>query len=418
MSAPLSPRLRRIRLLAFALGAAGFFIAFFHRVAPGAIAADLRSAYELSATTLGFVAALYFYPYALLQLPSGVLADSVGPRRLFTGGMVVAGMGSLLFAFAPGAGWLLAGRGLVGVGVAVVFVSVLKLIANWFRDNEFGTWVGVLQLIGNTGAVLAAWPLAWVVQHVAWAGVFAVIGVASILLAVALWFGVQDAPPGAATVGGRRAGWTEGLAVVSRNPQTWMAFAMHFGILGSYMTFAGLWAVPYLTDGQGLSRSDATLHVTVMIIGFALVAPVIGSASDRSGLRRPFIRGISLAYLACWIPLVMGWKLPMWASLALFAFVGLSIGNSVLCWAVAKEVNPPALAGTATSLVNTGGFLGAALLQPAVGWILDRSADVPQAEAYGRAAGLLAGVALAGVVAAFLLRETHCRNVHRQDWDR
>jgi len=413
LSAPLSPRLRRIRLLAFALGAAGFFIAFFHRVAPGAIAADLRSAYELSATMLGFVAALYFYPYALLQLPSGVLADSVGPRRLFTGGMVVAGVGSLLFAFAPGAGWLLAGRGLVGVGVAVVFVSVLKLIANWFRDNEFGTWVGVLQLVGNTGAVLAAWPLAWVVQYVAWSGVFAVIGVASIVLAVALWFGVQDAPPGAASADGPRTGWAEGLAVVSRNPQTWMAFTMHFGILGSYMTFAGLWAVPYLTDGQSLSRADATLHVTVMIIGFALVAPVIGAASDRSGLRRPFVRGISLAYLACWVPLVMGWALPMWASLTLFTLVGMCIGNSVLCWAVAKEVNPPALAGTATSLVNTGGFLGTALLQPAVGWILDASADVSRLEAYCRAAGLLALVARVGLVAAFGLRETRCSNVFR-----
>jgi len=415
VSASLSPQLRRIRLLAFALGTAGFMFAFFHRVAPGAIAADLREAYQLSATTLGFVAALYFYPYALMQLPSGVLADTIGPRKLFTGGMLVAGVGSLLFAYAPSVAWLLAGRGLVGFGVAVVFVSVLKLIANWFRDNEFGTWVGVLQLLGNLGAVLGAWPLAWAVQVVSWSSVFAGIGVASIALAAALWFWVQDAPPGEASGGApvRRTGWAEGIGVVARNPQTWAAFLMHFGILGSYMTFAGLWAVPYLTDGLGYSRSDATLHVTVMILGFAVCAPVIGTLSDRTGLRRPFVRGLTLLYLACWVPVVLGWKLPFVVSLALFALVGATMACSILCWAIGKEVNPPALAGTATSFVNTGGFLGAALLQPAVGWILDASGDVSKLEAYCRAAGLLAMVAAVGVGAAFGLRETRCGNVYR-----
>ena len=138
-----------MRALAFALGAAAFVLAFFHRVAPGAIAADLRSTFGASATTLGFIAAFYFYPYAAMQLPSGLLADSIGPRRLFTAGSLVAGAGSLLFAYAPSVGWLLAGRALVGLGVAVAFVSVLKLIASWYSEREFGTWVGVLQMLGN-----------------------------------------------------------------------------------------------------------------------------------------------------------------------------------------------------------------------------------------------------------------------------
>jgi MFS family permease len=121
-----------LRRLAYALGAAAFVLSFFHRVAPGAIVADMRTTFGASATTLGFIAAFYFYPYAAMQLPSGVLADSIGPRRLFTGGSLVAGAGSLVFAFAPSVGWLLAGRALVGLGVAVVFISVLKLIASWF----------------------------------------------------------------------------------------------------------------------------------------------------------------------------------------------------------------------------------------------------------------------------------------------
>jgi MFS family permease len=150
-----SARYRRLRRIAYALGTAAFLLAFFHRLAPGAIAADLRATFGASATALGFIAAFYFYPYAAMQLPCGVLADSIGPRRLFTAGCVAAGVGSVLFALAPNIAWLLVGRALVGFGVAVAFVSVLKLIASWYREREFATWVGVLMLIGNVGGILA-----------------------------------------------------------------------------------------------------------------------------------------------------------------------------------------------------------------------------------------------------------------------
>jgi sugar phosphate permease len=211
-------------------------LAFFHRVAPGAIAADLRAQFHTSATMLGFIAAFYFYPYAAMQLPSGVLADTIGPRRLFTGGCLVAGAGSLLFAFAPDVGWLLAGRALVGLGVAVAFVSVLKLIANWFGEREFATWTGVLQLIGNLGGTLGAWPLAWLVQRVSWREVFAGAGAISIALAACIWLWVRDTPreagltrpgesggeggsgaAGAADPRPGQGGWLRGLAQVAAN---------------------------------------------------------------------------------------------------------------------------------------------------------------------------------------------------------
>lgn len=396
-------------------------LAFFHRVAPGAIAADLRAQFHTSATMLGFVAAFYFYPYAAMQLPAGLLADTAGPRRLFTAGSLVAGAGSLMFAFAPSAGWLLAGRALVGLGVAVAFISVLKLIASWFSEREFATWVGVLQLIGNLGGTLGAWPLAWLVQYVSWREVFAGAGVVSLVLAACIWLWVRDSPREAGLHGVRGApapaaaaapeGWARGLARVASNGQTWLAFVVLFGLIGSYLTFSGLWAVPYLMDAMGMERERATLHVTVMILGFAFSAPAAGLLSDRLGLRLPPLRLLSVGYLLCWLPWTMGWSLPFWASMAVFAGMGVGISGAVTCWAIAKENNPPALSGTATSLVNAGGFLAVALLQPAVGWIIDRSAGAPAIDAYRNAAGLLAAVALAGVLAAFALRETRCRNV-------
>jgi sugar phosphate permease len=420
----LSARYRRLRWIAYALGALAFILSFFHRVAPGAIVADLRAAFDASSTALGFIAAFYFYPYAAMQLPSGVLADSVGPRKLITFGSLVAGAGSLLFAYAPSVAWLLAGRALVGFGVAVAFISVLKLIASWYGDREFGTWVGAMMLLGNLGALLAAYPLAWITQFVSWRSVFAVAGALSVGIALCVWLWVRDDPrqaglPSVHSVEDRAAGasrpsvgWWAGLMQVARNRDTWPGFFMHLGIVGSYLTFSGLWAVPYLVDALGHTRTSATLHVTAMILGFAFGSLAVGTLSDRMGRRLPLLRALSLLYLLAWLPWVMGWQLPVAGSIAAFAAMGIGISGASLAWALAKELNPPALSGTATSLVNTGGFLGTALFQPLVGWVLDHFRAGATLEAYRSAAAVLAAIALFGVVAGFRLRETGCRNVY------
>ena len=418
-------RYRRLRRLAYALGATAFILAFFHRLAPGAIAADLRATFDTSATALGFIAAFYFYPYAAMQLPCGVLADSIGPRRLFTAGSVVAGIGSMLFAFAPDVVWLLAARALVGLGVAVAFVSVLKLIASWYSDREFGTWVGVLMLLGNVGGVLATVPLAWITQHVSWREVFAGAGALSLLLALCTWLWVRDDPRDAGLPSARaledghetaptHAGWWDGVVRVVANRDTWPAFFMHFGMIGSFLTFAGLWAVPYLTDGLGLARENATLHVTLMILGLAFGSFAVGALSDRMRRRLPLLRSLAVLYVASWLPWVFGWRLAPAASLAAAALMGIGIAGATLAWAIAKELNPPALAGTATSLVNTAGFLGTALFQPMVGWVLDRAGPGATLGSYRVAAAALAAIALFGVAAAFCIRETRCRNVYAE----
>jgi len=410
-------RYLRLRRIAYALGTAAFLLAFFHRLAPGAIAADLRATFHASSTVLGFIAALYFYPYALMQLPSGVLADSIGPRRLFTAGCVGAGIGSLVFAVAPNVGWLLVGRALVGFGVAVAFVSVLKLIASWYNEREFATWVGVLMLIGNVGGVLATVPLAWLTQYVSWRQVFVVAGVVSLVLAICIWLWVRDDPHDAglaeqASVPQAHGGWWDGVVRVATNRDTWPGFFMHLGMIGSYLTFAGLWAVPYLTDGLGLARPIATLHVTMMILGLAFGSFAVGTISDRVRRRLPLVRALALLYLASWLPWMLGWQLPLPLSLAASALMGIGISGASLAWALAKEVNAPALAGTATSVVNTAGFLGTALFQPMVGWVLDQTGTGSTFDRYRMAAALLAAIALTGVIAAFRLRETRGRNIY------
>ncbi|MFN7085477.1 MAG: MFS transporter [Burkholderiales bacterium] len=408
-----------IRWVVFSLGAAAFFLSFFHRVAPAAIAEELTRTFEVSGAALGALAATYFYIYTVMQLPTGVLADTLGPRRVLAAGGVVAGMGSIIFGTADSVAMAALGRTLVGFGVSVAFICLLKLNANWFAEREFATAVGLSNIFGMSGALLATAPLAWLVTLVSWRVVFVVIGVLSLALAAATWQRVHDHPAAAApeisvTPFGER--WHHGLAEVLRNRATWPGFWVNFGLSGSYMSFIGLWAVPFLVEVHGMSPLAASRHTSLMLIVFAFSAVGIGALSDRIGRRRPPLIVAAAVYFGCWLLWLAGAaELAPGMTYAIFALMGLSATGFTLSWTCAKEANRPRYSGMATSLANTGGFLAVGILQPLVGWTLDRSLAAGLAAstlaAFRPALAVLAAFAAIGFAGALFIRETHCRNI-------
>jgi MFS family permease len=410
---------RRLRWVVFGLAAAAFWLSFFHRIAPAAIAGDLQSAFGIGGAMLGTLAATYFVIYTVMQVPTGVLNDTLGPRRVLAAGCVIAGIGSLAFAAAESVTAAVLGRALAGLGVSVAFVSMLKLNANWFEERRFATVTGLGAMIGLTGALAAAAPLAWIVTLVPWRVVFVAAGVASLLLAAAIWLVVSDRPAGAASAvpdapcARERTGWRLGLMQVARNPATWPCFWVGFGMSGSYMTFVGLWAVPYFVHGYGLTVVEATQLTSLMLVSFAIAQAGIGAYSDRIGRRRPLIVAFALIYLGCWIAWLSGIAAIPGASYVVSTVMGASVCGMTLSWACAKEVNPPNYSGIAISLVNTSAFLAVGLLQPMVGWLLDRSAAgaAYTGAHYAPGIALLTACAGIGLAGALFVRETHCRNI-------
>ncbi len=409
-------RPRRMRFAATALFIylvllAGYVLSFVHRTAPAAIADELTRAFHVNGAVLGTLAATYFYVYTVLQVPVGVLADTIGPRIIVTAGAVVAAAGSILFGLAPG--WELAavGRVLVGIGVAVTFVALLKVCANWFPPQRFASLNGITLLAGNLGAAAAGAPLVWLVTVASWRSVFVGLGLASLALAVLTWIVVRDkpqecgfkvsyAPPQATAVH-----WAPALRAVLTNPASWPAFFVNIGVAGSFFAFAGLWVVPYLHEGRGLPQAVASNHASLLVLGVALGSLVVGLLSDRLRSRVGLMRLFAVLYALSWLPLVFRLELPLALSYAWFFVMGLFVPAFVLTWTVAKEMNRPEHAGMAVSLVNTGIFLGAGILQPLVGALLDAARPTlgPTA-AWDRAIWLFASTAAAGAVCTLFVK--------------
>lgn len=425
---------QRLRWAIYAVLVSAFMLVFFHRMAPAVVSAELMLTFGTTGATLGSLAAMYYYVYTVMQIPAGVLADTIGARAVAVAGNLVAGVGSIVFGLAESIEIAFFGRFLVGLGVSVIFVGLMKSNTLWFREQMFGLISGLTVFLGNLGAVLSAGPLAWLLGFVSWRTAFVGIGAASLLLAALSLLIVRNRPEdagfpslramaGQASHAPRARHWAQDMRTVWSNPRTWAGFGFNFGMAGSLFSLVGLWAVPLLRDVHGLARDEAAQYTTLSLLMVAASSLLLGWISDRLKRRKAVMLAGALAYvLICAALLWAPWR-PGAGGLALFALLGLSGSGFVLSYACAKEVCAPALSGMAISVVNTGLFLGAAIMQPLFGWVLDRGWDgtlengvrIYSAANYQQALWLMLGFAALALISATRLTETRCRNITLND---
>jgi sugar phosphate permease len=410
------------------LGAVLYLIGFFQRVAPAVLTRELSAEFSLTAAALGNLSAVYFYSYVAMQIPTGVLADHYGPRRVLTAGAALAAAGTFLFAMAESLPLVLLGRFLIGASVGVAFVSMMKLSTHWFASERFAMVAGLALASGVVGAVSAGAPLRWLADAFGWRGVMLGAGTFTAMLAVAMWLVVRDDPGDrgfrsfiTAPRSNRPAhSMLGGIARVLRERNVWLIFVVNGGISGPSLTFAGLWGVPFLVTHYGVSTATAALITSLTLLSWALAGPLVGHFSDRVGERKPlYVLGAVLATLG-WGTVFLVPDLPLPVLIAVLVATGIASAVVMIGFAYAKESAPMSLAGTTGGVINMGNMLGGMLMQPAVGWVLDRfwsgevlnGARVYSFEAYRAGFSLLLFWLELAVVLALLTRETHARQRH------
>lgn len=420
----------RLAWSVWGLGALFYLIGFYQRVAPAVMTAELMSEFKISATALGHLSAFYYYAYVTMQIPTGILSDLWGPRRLLTIGAFVAGIGALMFSMAPNLLWANLGRLLVGASVGVAYVGTLKLAGNWFPSHLFAVVSGLALMFGIIGAVFAGVPLRLAVDFWGWRPVMLASAIITFAVCAAIWLIVRDDPKDNGTTGHNdfkaatknefRFRILSSIGEVFKYPNTALLAIIPGGIVGCLLTFSGLWGVPFLTTHYGMQATEAAALASTLLVAWAIGGPILGGLSDRIGRRKPlYLMGCALSLFG-WSLIVYYPNLPVAGLVVLLLVTGFASGSMIIGFAFAKESVPSQLAGTVSGITNMGVMMGPTLLQPAVGWVLDRrwhgeilaGVRIYSLDAYRAGFSLMIAWTALALVLCFFTKETHCRQLH------
>jgi len=408
------------RWLVFAVLAGGYVLVYFHRLCPAVVAVDMMNDLKTGGALLGLLGSAYFYPYAVMQIPAGLLADSWGARRTVTLFTLIAFVGALIIGLAPNVTVAIAGRVLVGLGVSMLFVPTMKILTEWFRPHEFARMTGILLAMGGLGSLVSATPLALVTGWFGWRMAFVAVAGLTLLLALLVWMVVRDRPddmgwsiPGK-TNGGAMLdiSLADGVKQVLANVNFWVLAGWFFFQSAVFFSFAGLWGGPYLSHVYNLDRAGAGQVLSMLAVGLIAGGPTQTWLSNRvcKG-RKPVLIISSLVTSGLTGLLVFATADMSLNVLSLICFLmGMFTSASVVIgFSATKELFPVQIAGTAIGLINLFPFAGGAVFQPVLGWILQRhevSENVYSVAGYQSAFVVLLCCGLTALCCAGIMRET------------
>jgi len=352
-----------------------YLLAVFHRssLAVAGLAASER--FGITASQLATFTMLQLLVYAGMQIPVGLLVDRFGPRRVLLSGAVMMILAQAGFALAHSYGFALLARAFVGVGDAMTFICVLKLVNTWFAPRRIPLLTQLTGLLGQLGAIIAAVPMTWALGHLGWTRSYLLAASLGIVLVVAMLAVVHDQPT-SRTVSGPPLSWTQirlSLGASWAQPGTRLGFWMHFTTQFSATTMGLLWGYPFLVQGEGRSDDVAGVLLTVMVVAVMIAGPVLGWAITRHPWHRStMVLGIVLAIASAWT-LVLAWpgQAPLWALVLLVLITGVGGPASMIGFDLGRTSNPADRLASATGIINQGGFLASLVLVIAIGVVLD-----------------------------------------------
>ena len=396
-----------------------YLLVFFHRVCPSVIAMDMQRAFGVGGALLGVLGSAYFYPYAIMQLPVGLLVDSWGPRRTVSFFLFFAALGSILMGMADGISLAVLGRVLVGIGVSTVFVSNFKLLTDWFPPKRTTLLGGIFLSVGGVGALAASYPLAVLSIRFGWNWTLGAIGGVTAVMALLVFLVVRDHPPGYGPGTGRpdpvstmtrpRGVW-RGMIHVMKSARIWPLAAWSGFCIGITFAFGGMWSVPYLQHVYGMSKSQAGQYQTMFGLALIVASPALSLLANRIGRRTVMVWSSLVLCLGYGLLYVFTDSLPGWAIYLAF-FLIFSAGNATgpLAAVSARELFHPSLAGTAIGLVNCFPFFVGGIMQVVLGGVLERAGKIEEAytvAGYHTVFLLCFASAVVSLVSSWFIRET------------
>ncbi|GGH94992.1 nitrate/nitrite transporter [Arthrobacter liuii] len=361
--------------LIWTIGIFGYLVAVAQRTSFGVVGLEATERFHATASAISFFTVLQLLVYAGLQIPVGLLVDRFGSRAMVAGGAVLMGLGQLQMAFAESIPGGVLGRVLVGAGDAMTFISVIRLIPLWFAPARVPLVTQLTGMSGQLGQLFSVLPFALVLHLAGWTPAFLMLAGMSALAVVLVLLLLQDAPPGTGRPHARQGLRATGasLARAWRQPGTRLGMWSHFTIQFSGTVFAMTWGYPFLISGQGLDAGTVAALMALYVAAAMAVGPFIGRFVSRHPLRRStMVLLIAGATAVAWAAvLLLPGRAPLWLLAGLVVVLAIGGPGSMIGFDFARTFNPAHRIGTATGIVNVGGFIAALVSIFLIGLVLD-----------------------------------------------
>ena len=409
------------------LGSLFYVYEFFLRVTPSALTHELMRDLSLNAMSLSVLSACFFYAYTPLQIPAGLLCDRFGPKKALTAAIALCSIATILFASASGF-WLGAlTRFLTGMASSLAFVGPLALAARWYPPKYFAMIAGLIQLMGSVGAIFGSGPVAAIAHQLGWRETLVWTASLGIVLTVLFFLMLQDGPevdpdlrqedPGVNSIAEQ---WGK-LKILCQNKQVWWVGAAGFACWAPMSIFAELWGANFLTSAYNVSATKATTAMSWVWIAVAIGSPLAGWWSDRIRSRRiPLFIFYSIGIIASLV--LIYHHFTSWISIDFVLFLfGLTAAAQPITFGLMRDITPEDMTATAVGFNNMCVIAGATLLQPLVGFLLQKNwlhkivdhAPVYSLSNFQHALLLIPCASLIGLLIALKgVKETRCESVN------
>jgi MFS family permease len=380
--APADPTLRyrlggRRAWMVWSAAISVYILAVFHRTSLGVAGLVAAERFHISSAQLATFTMVQLFVYAAMQVPVGAVLDRVGAKKLLVAGVILMTGGQFAFAFASTFGAGVWARVFVGMGDAMIFISLVQLVALWFPPARTAMITQLTGVLGQVGAVAATVPLSAALHSWGWTHSFAAAASVGVLLGIVLIVVIRDSPyedHHRDELKMRAVG--RALKLAWAEPGTRLGLWSHFSAQFGATVFALLWGFPFLVSGQGLTPAAASGLLIVMTVTTIVTSPLVGGFVTRWPYSRStLILWIVASIMAVWaVVLLWPGRAPLWLLVVLVVVLAVGGPGSMVGFDLARTFNPPTRLGSATGIVNVGGFVASLGTVALIGVVLDQVA--------------------------------------------
>lgn len=397
-----------------------FLFQFLLQSSPSVMVSSLVEHFNTSELGVSILASSFFYTYATLQIPAGILVDRCNIKYIFIVGLTALSLASIYFAHSASFHSAMLTRIIMGIAALPGLVGALYIANQWFPKKYFALFVGLTEMVGLLGAAFGQSILAQGVIHFGWQNTLTTIGMAGLVVTFIGAFIVRENPKVKHREKLRKArgdhananSFLKDLGYLLSSPYVWMSgtvCGIGFAIVSA---FAGFWCIPFLVNKFSFSLGHAAMLSALVFASAGISTPILGSLASKIHNKSSVMMWGFLALGVLFLPIVIFTHLPIAVIITLLCSIGLLSGIYVLPFAMVRDIVPNHINATAMGTTNMlCVIIGAPILQPLIGSILHtaRATGIDTAHSYSIAISLMVAAMFASAILCVWLKQLEKR---------